>query len=261
MNIAFYQSNGFAQLKSFLETAPLEWPFHLEMKQCLLPTGEIISCIFRNNSFYITGTDIIKILIYRFIALGRPIQDLKKFQEGAFSDFRNLKLGIDAALESANSPFLQYLYHHKCIKTQKRQKVFYWFAVNHDKLFIDALERDLKKEALGQPSCTIDLEQRDANQVLELAKKNVIELKSLPIVNTHHSIPTTPSHSLSHHMHSIQPGVRLPMVSVDSILQNNSQSMNLLIPTKSPTNGKDEKRIYQCSFPGCGKFLLHFFNI
>lgn len=29
-------------------------------------------------------------------------------------------------------------------------KVFYWFSVPHDRLFLDALERDLKREKAGQ---------------------------------------------------------------------------------------------------------------
>lgn len=39
-------------------------------------------------------------------------------------------------------------------ENSKKQKVFFWFSVAHDKLFADALERDLKRESLNQPSTT-----------------------------------------------------------------------------------------------------------
>jgi hypothetical protein len=46
------------------------------------------------------------------------------------------------------------LYKHQCIRTQKKQKVFLWFSVPHDRLFLDALERDLKRERAGQDITT-----------------------------------------------------------------------------------------------------------
>ncbi|KAL0076181.1 STE like transcription factor-domain-containing protein, partial [Phycomyces blakesleeanus] len=114
-----------------------------------LPAGESISCVLWNNLFHITGTDIVRSLIYRFHAFGRPVSNLKKFEEGIFSDLRNLKPGIDACLEEPKSEFLDMLYKNSCIRTQKKQKVFYWFSVPHDRLFLDALERDLKREKMG----------------------------------------------------------------------------------------------------------------
>ena len=32
-------------------------------------------------------------------AFGRPVRNMKKFEEGIFSDLRNLKPGVDASLE------------------------------------------------------------------------------------------------------------------------------------------------------------------
>lgn len=114
---------------------------------------------------------------------------MKKFEEGVFSDLRNLKPGVDACLEepkvrislsyptlayldfsfptyfhitnhdvltlhNLQSPFLDLLFKYQCIRTQKKQKVFYWFSVPHDRLFLDALERDLKREKMGQEPTT-----------------------------------------------------------------------------------------------------------
>lgn len=94
-------------------------------------------------------------LSFRFQAFGRPVKNSKKFEEGIFSDLRNLKSGTDASLEEPKSPFLDLLYKNNCIRTQKKQKVFYWYSVPHDRLFLDALERDLKREKMGQEATTI----------------------------------------------------------------------------------------------------------
>ena len=108
----------------------------------------------RDNLFHITGTDIVRSLTYRFQAFGRPVVNTKKFEEGIFSDLRNLKPGTDASLEEPKSEFLDLLYKNNCIRTQKKQKVFYWFSVPHDRLFLDALERDLKREKMNQEPTT-----------------------------------------------------------------------------------------------------------
>lgn len=118
----------------------------------------VVPCILtsaRNNLFHISGTDIVRCLSFRFQAFGRPVKNSKKFEEGIFSDLRNLKSGTDASLEEPKSPFLDFLYKNNCIRTQKKQKVFYWYSVPHDRLFLDALERDLKREKMGQEATTV----------------------------------------------------------------------------------------------------------
>ena len=113
----------------------------------------LMSC--RNNLFHISGTDIVRCLSFRFQAFGRPVKNSKKFEEGIFSDLRNLKSGTDASLEEPKSPFLDFMYKNNCIRTQKKQKVFYWYSVPHDRLFLDALERDLKREKMNQEATTM----------------------------------------------------------------------------------------------------------
>ncbi|TFK26981.1 STE-domain-containing protein [Coprinopsis marcescibilis] len=88
-------------------------------------------------------------------AFGRPVRNMKKFEEGVFSDLRNLRPGVDACLEEPKSGFLDLLFKYQCIRTQKKQKVFYWFSVPHDRLFLDALDRDLKREKMGQEPTTV----------------------------------------------------------------------------------------------------------
>ncbi|SPO00502.1 probable transcription factor [Cephalotrichum gorgonifer] len=142
-------------LKYFLLSAPVDWQHDQYIRRFLLPTGEYVSCVLWNNLFHISGTDIVRCLSFRFQAFGRPVKNPKKFEEGIFSDLRNLKSGTDASLEEPKSPFLDFLYKNNCIRTQKKQKVFYWYSVPHDRLFLDALERDLKREKMGQEATTV----------------------------------------------------------------------------------------------------------
>jgi transcription factor STE12 len=141
-------------LKYFLISAPVDWSPESLIRRFLLPTGEYVSCVLWNNLFHVSGTDIVRCLSFRFQAFGRPVKNPKKFEEGIFSDLRNLKSGTDASLEEPKSPFLDFLYKNNCIRTQKKQKVFYWYSVPHDRLFLDALERDLKREKMGQEATT-----------------------------------------------------------------------------------------------------------
>ena len=142
-------------VKYFLISAPVDWTPDQYIRRFLLPTGEYVSCVLWNNLFHISGTDIVRCLSFRFQAFGRPVKNSKKFEEGIFSDLRNLKSGTDASLEEPKSPFLDFLYKNNCIRTQKKQKVFYWYSVPHDRLFLDALERDLKREKMGQEATTV----------------------------------------------------------------------------------------------------------
>ncbi|CAB4251864.1 similar to Saccharomyces cerevisiae YHR084W STE12 Transcription factor that is activated by a MAP kinase signaling cascade [Maudiozyma barnettii] len=142
-------------LKFFLATAPVNWQENQMIRRYFL-NNELgfVSCICWNKLFYITGTDIVKVCQYMMQNFGRAILHKKKFEEGIFSDLRNLKCGVDAILEQPKSEFLSFLFKNMCLKTQKKQKVFFWFSVPHEKLFSDALERDLKRETLNQQCCT-----------------------------------------------------------------------------------------------------------
>ncbi|KAJ7576001.1 STE like transcription factor-domain-containing protein [Mycena floridula] len=164
------------RFKFFLATAPSRWDTssagssgskpsgssyyapsttHPALNRFLLPSQEFVTCVRWNGQYHITGTDIVRALVFRFEAFGRPVRNMKKFEEGVFSDLRNLKPGVHACLEEPKSPFLELLFKYQCIRTQKKQKVFYWFSVPHDHLFVDALERDLKREKMGMEATTV----------------------------------------------------------------------------------------------------------
>ncbi|KAG2006285.1 STE-12 alpha [Coprinopsis cinerea AmutBmut pab1-1] len=140
---------------SFSAQATPNTPSHPQLNRFMLPSQEFVTCVLWNGLYHITGTDIVRALVFRFEAFGRPVRNMKKFEEGVFSDLRNLKPGVDACLEEPKSPFLDLLFKYQCIRTQKKQKVFYWFSVPHDRLFLDALDRDLKREKMGQEPTTV----------------------------------------------------------------------------------------------------------
>lgn len=109
--------------------------------------GESISCVFWDGQYYITGTDIIKVIIYKLRAENIFVtkDTIKKFEEGVFSDLRYLKPGVGARLEEARSEFLAWLCRHGAIRTQKKQKVYLWDQVDWTKLVSDARDRWFKQ--------------------------------------------------------------------------------------------------------------------
>lgn len=142
-------------LDLFLVTAPANWHENQVIRRYFLNKEEgFVSCVYWNNLYFITGTDIVRCIAYKMSRIGREVTDRKKFEEGIFSDLRALKCGSHAILENSRSPFLKFLHRNQCLRTQKKQKVFFWFSVPHNKLFNDVLERDLKRELSNQQATT-----------------------------------------------------------------------------------------------------------
>ncbi|KAI8987174.1 STE like transcription factor-domain-containing protein [Pilobolus umbonatus] len=202
-------------LKFFFATATQQWDPNKSLKRFELTAGESVSCVLWNNLFFITGTDIVRSLTFRFHAFGRPVVNAKKFEEGIFSDLRNLKPGHDARLEDPKSELLDMLYKNNCIRTQKKQKVFFWFSVPHDRLFLDALERDLKREKMGMEPTTkavaepaISLSLDSTQELFDQLRKNMSQsaaataqafddLRGGPMPNTSLSLSSIqPVHSI-----------------------------------------------------------------
>ncbi|KAJ5461276.1 uncharacterized protein N7458_002828 [Penicillium daleae] len=190
-------------LKYFLLSAPVDWQPDQLIRRFLLPTGDYVSCVLWSNLFHISGTDIVRCLAFRFQAFGRPVKNSKKFEEGIFSDLRNLKAGTDATLEEPKSAFLDFLYKNNCIRTQKKQKVFYWYSVPHDRLFLDALERDLKREKMNQEATTVavsepalsfefDSSQSLYEQLTKVQQANTSSFAAPAHASTTYGQPTSP---------------------------------------------------------------------
>lgn len=206
---------------------------HPALNRFLLPNGEHVSCVYWNGLYQITGTDIgksirgvthrdtathsllttVRALAFRFEAFGRPVKTamVKKFEEGVFSDLRNLKPGEDASLEKpkvsrqvnmkardmkactmsdgsqatrlsdrvifstccSSTGVFELRRSRKCFTgefvtcagglswidryfavTHSPAFAYFRFSVPHDRLFLDALERDLKREKEGQQPTT-----------------------------------------------------------------------------------------------------------
>lgn len=72
-----------------------------------------------------------------------------------FKDLRTLRPGEDCSLEETLSPFLDFLWKNVCCETPQKQKVYYWYSVPHDQLFMNALERDLRREKMGLEPTTV----------------------------------------------------------------------------------------------------------
>lgn len=163
-----------AELKAFLNDAPKMIPPAVDkyVLSFQMENGENINCVLWQGKYFITGTDVVKILVYRFHKFGRPVMNIKKFEEGVFSDLRMLKHNNGASLEEPRSPFLEYLYRNNCIRTQKKQKVFYWYSVAHDNLFCDAVERDLKRESNLANINQLMLEQKRHREMLYASQFN-----------------------------------------------------------------------------------------
>lgn len=89
-----------------------------------------------------------RILLWRFQRYcGRGPISIKKFEEGVFSDLRRLSAPQDCVLEATRSDFLVFLFDRDCVRSKKKQKVFFWksFLRCADTFFADAVERELAR--------------------------------------------------------------------------------------------------------------------
>ncbi|KAJ2597803.1 hypothetical protein GGF39_002900, partial [Coemansia sp. RSA 1721] len=175
--------------------------------------GDRLSCIRWDTRFHITSTDIIKALVHRFKDIRRPVVNMKKFEEGVFSDLRSLKPGVDARLEMPRSEFLELLHKHHCVRTQKKQKVFYWESVPHDLLFREALERDLKREAMGVDPTTKTDSSVDPSSVVVIGGIE-LPLSVPPTLAVH---PCAAMEAAGNCATTTSPSVRVPNAQISSV--------------------------------------------
>ena len=209
----------------------------------MIPAAPSRLTTIRSNLFHISGTDIVRCLSFRFQAFGRPVKNSKKFEEGIFSDLRNLKSGTDASLEEPKSGFLDFLYKNNCIRTQKKQKVFYWYSVPHDRLFLDALERDLKREKMGQEATTVAVNEPALSFEFDSSQSLFEQLTKAQQNNqsTFNAQPTSmpPSHSTSPVLRATDSMPPPPMVLQQQMPQT-SMPQHTMPQHSMPPNMQDE---------------------
>lgn len=101
----------------------------------------------------LTELDIVRLLMHRYIQYSNSQPNtIKKFEEGIFSDLRRLAPPHDCVLEPTRSDFLSFLYEHDCVRSKKKQKVFFWtsFYQWNDTLLCDAFEREMARIHLSR---------------------------------------------------------------------------------------------------------------
>lgn len=135
-------------LQYFIESAPEKTTEHRDVLSYQLESDMRVSCVNWKGRHFITGTDIVKVLLHRYETFaGRKPASIKKFEEGIFSDLRRLTPPKDCVLEGTRSDFLLFLFDYDCVRSKKKQKVFFWksFIRCHQNLFCDAMDRELSR--------------------------------------------------------------------------------------------------------------------
>jgi hypothetical protein len=147
--------NAVESLKFFLYNATFTTPVdENNITHFIFQNNEKIHCTFWEGDYFITSTDILRILYYRFHLYGRPVINKRKFEEGVFSDLRRIKTG---KLEEPHSKLLDFLFVNGAVRTKKKQRLYHWNSILHDDLFMQALQKDFKRESLREPVCSIEI--------------------------------------------------------------------------------------------------------
>lgn len=253
-------------LKVFLATAGSELSETQIIKTFALSNLETISCVLWNGIFHITGTDIVKIVTWRLEEFGRRVINQKKFEEGIFSDLRNLKAGEHACLEGPRSLFLECLFKNRAIRTQKKQKVFYFYSVPHDSLFLEVLERDLKRESSGIEATTSAFFPLSPRDTLEKARELCATIPGTFPTTDFRTLPTYLNNISNWSANSLNTphlNTLSPLAQIDSPgLQTSSSSLlsstftNSLFDKTHATSAKTQT--HKCALAGCSRvFQTH----
>jgi hypothetical protein len=142
-------------LQRFVDVAPTMATEHQAMAYYQLDEQTRIACVNWKGRLFITGTDIVRYLTSRYEQFtGYPPINIKKFEEGVFSDLRRLSPPQDCHLETTRSDFLVHLFNADRVRSKKKQKVFFWasFARCVNALFCDCIERELARIEMANAS-------------------------------------------------------------------------------------------------------------
>ena len=144
---ALYSAEELA-LQHFIQSAAARATEHKSVLAYRLRADAHLSCVNWKGRCFVTGTDIVRFLTHRYETFtGRKPANVKKFEEGVFSDLRRLSPPKDCILEGTRSDFLLFLYDYDCVRSKKKQKVFFWssFVACYNNLFCDAIDRELAR--------------------------------------------------------------------------------------------------------------------
>lgn len=177
----------------FIAQAPFDPSWSAEPSQHLLtytlPDDSTIACIrwdfphgpggSTQAAYVITGTDVVRVVQYLLFAEHQlePGHG-RKFEEGIFSDLRQLKQGQHAVLQEARSPLLTFLFDHQRVRTRKKQKVFFWQSVSYPRLVQEAAEREQRRILATAAVHTGSSPEGGAVGVLNTSKLNAEALSS-----------------------------------------------------------------------------------
>lgn len=112
-------------------------------------TEETLHCVAYGGLHLVSGYDIIK--TFRVLVFSSGSGALlastasRKFEEGVFSVLRRLKVGPHCRLEDNRSDMLAWLHQNDCIRTVKKQKVYYWQCVDFFSLAAEIRSRCLSR--------------------------------------------------------------------------------------------------------------------
>lgn len=110
-------------------------------------TLEHIHCVLWEGQYLMTSCDIIKVLRVLVRAGGHGQAD-RKFKESVFSALRRYRPGLECQVELAHSRLLLWLQQHGCIRTIKRQRMYYWHKVDVFGLADEIRQRAVRRPAL-----------------------------------------------------------------------------------------------------------------
>lgn len=142
-------------LQRFVDGAPAMASKHADLAYYRLDDDTRIACVNWSGRMFITGTDIVRYLMHRYQRYtGYPPVNIKKFEEGVFSDLRRLSPPNDCQLETTRSDFLIHLFNADRVRSKKKQKVFYWASFKRaaNALFCDCIERELARIEMASAS-------------------------------------------------------------------------------------------------------------
>jgi uncharacterized Zn-finger protein len=160
---------NFVDLKKVLKTNNYEKKT-VSFNLCSEDSNEFISSFYWNEDYYISVIDILKITKFQLKLLGYKIIKQKKFEGYIFSILRSIK---NFKCETSNSKLLNLMYIGNCIRTQKKQKIFYWNNFPHEEIFYEFLDKGMSTVEKTEIPVQKPKQVIDSSNILIILEKNI----------------------------------------------------------------------------------------